>query len=394
MSTKRKISWRRILQTVVTVVVVTACGFAIMSASGIQQKRKVHGVKISIVNERYGFIDKKEVKKLLFESDINLSAKDLKTLSTYKIEQKITAIPWVAKAQVYVDNMRTLHVQITQRVPVARIFDRAGNSYYIDNMLDSLPLSDRYSHYTTVVTNVPVLKNDSVSSDLKGQLVALVRFVDKDSFWNAQVSQIMVNERNEFELLPVLGNQKIVFGDTTDMCNKFNNLFAFYGKVLNRVGWDKYEVLDLRFKNQVVASPALPWKAPVDKAAANMNWVKSIMDSDPGPISEPDMAAVPTNNVTIINGGMASAKKEQTAEPVKAEPKLPEPVKPAPKPEERKPVKPVSPKPERPVVQAKPKAKEEKKQLKKTVTQPVKREEQKESNKEEQPKPKYIYKGE
>ncbi|MBS1689581.1 MAG: hypothetical protein JSS96_12715, partial [Bacteroidetes bacterium] len=73
-------------------------------------------------------------------------------------------------------------------------------------------------------------------------------------------------------------NQRILLGDTARLAEKFDNLFLFYKNILNRVGWDKYETLDLRFKDQVVASPALPWKAPVDKAMSNMNWVKSIID--------------------------------------------------------------------------------------------------------------------
>jgi cell division protein FtsQ len=296
----------------------------------------------------------------------------------------------VANAQVYTDNARTLHVQITQRVPVARIFDQAGNSYYLDNTLKSMPLSDRYVHYTTVVTNVPVFTSDSMDMVFKAKVVALVRYIDRDSFWNAQVSQIMVTDSMDFELMPVLGNHKIVFGDTTQMQDKFKNLFAFYKKVLNRVGWDKYEVLDVRYEKQVVASPALQWKVPVDKAAVNMSWVKSIIDNDTNDVAQPDMSTAPvTNNVTIIN---ASSVPLKIAEPV-AEHKVPESkvvqkvptTKPTPI---VKKLTPVAKKQER-VVQAKSKPVVKNKTVKRDVNKEMKKESQ-----SEQPQGKYIYKGE
>ena len=91
---------------------------------------------------------------------------------------------------------------------------------------------------------------------------------------------MVIDTASTFELVPVLGNQKIVFGDTSDMKNKLDNLFAFYKNVLNRIGWDKYEVLDLRYKNQVIATPSLPYKGPIDKSVAGMNWINSIVATE------------------------------------------------------------------------------------------------------------------
>lgn len=364
MKLKTKISWKKILQFTVTAVVSVACCIAILSAAEIQQKRKIKGVKININNNRYGFIDKGEIKRMLDEKHIDVANKNLAKLNVHLIEDSIRAIPWVDNAQVYIDNARVLHVSITQRVPVARLFDQAGNSYYVDNTLKAMPLSDRYIHYTTVVTNVPVFTNDTLDMNFKAQTVALVKRIDRDSFWSAQISQIMVTDSQEFELMPVLGNHKIIFGDTTHLNEKFDNLFAFYKNVLNRVGWDKYEILDVRFDRQVVASPALPWKAPVDKAATNMNWVKSIIGD------EPKTATTVTTPVVSVPAVVNNTK----------------PALPAVKPATVKPLPQAPPKPEQKkiVLDAKP-AKPKKETVKK---------EEKAEPKEEKITPKYLYKGE
>ena len=108
-------------------------------------------------------------------------------------------------------------------------------------------------------------------------MLCIVRNLQADTFWNTQISQVVMDTAGTFELVPVLGNQKIVFGDTSRMRDKFDNLFAFYKTVLNRIGWDKYETLDLRFKGQVIASPSLPYKGPADKVVDKMNWINTIV---------------------------------------------------------------------------------------------------------------------
>ena len=50
---------------------------------------------------------------------------------------------------------------VTQRIPVVRIFQRNTASYYMDTTLSIMPLSGSNIYYTSVVTNVPEIKNDS-----------------------------------------------------------------------------------------------------------------------------------------------------------------------------------------------------------------------------------------
>lgn len=376
MNEKRKISIRKILQTVLTLVLAGVCIVAMVSAANRQDKQKISELNIHIKNPRYGFIDTVQVKNMLLtDRHIDINKTGIGRLNLYRMEKEVSTNPYVEDAQVFIDNRKVLNVFVTQRIPVARLFDQAGNSYYLDHTLKAMPLSSRYVHYTTVVTNVPVLKDDSMGIALKAQIVALVKYIDRDTFWGAQISQIIVTDNYEYELVPVLGKQKILLGDTSRLDEKFSNLFAFYKKVMNRVGWDKYTVLDLRYEGQVVASPSLPWKAPVDKAVANMNWVQSIIGADDkGTVARDTPASLKVTNqmqkplVTASAKTVVVVEKPKPAVVVKKEVHKAEPVK---KPEVKK-----------PVIQAK----EIKKEMKKA-------EHKTNDNKEEPKKPKYIYQG-
>jgi cell division protein FtsQ len=68
----------------------------------------------------------------------------------------------------------------------------------------------------------------------------------------AQIDQVDITANRTFELIPKLGNQVIRFGNADNYNEKFNKLMAFYKQVQTRTGWNKYSIIDVQFKDQVV----------------------------------------------------------------------------------------------------------------------------------------------
>ncbi len=278
---KRKISVRKVLQMLITVVMTTCCIMAIVSASRIEGAQPLKGLPVVHISNdrRYQFIEQKHIMDLaVYDRSIDIVHTPVSKLDVRGMERAIMADPWVQNAQVYIDIGRVMHMYVTQRVPVVRLFGRDGNSCYMDSTLHIMPLSETYTYYTAVVTNVPAMGNDSAGMAMKRQIAHVVKTIRADSFWSAQVAHIVVDTLGEFELVPVLGEQKVRIGDTTDLRRKLTNLMAFYRNVLNRIGWDKYEVLDARFKDQVVASPMVRYDLK-DKAGDKMSWVAKVREA-------------------------------------------------------------------------------------------------------------------
>ncbi|MBS1614669.1 MAG: hypothetical protein JST06_00965 [Bacteroidetes bacterium] len=279
----RRVSFRKILQTLVTLIALSGAALALISAGQRQAVRHIQALDI-VVESPAGvrFLDQASVRKMLFNNRHVAPGKlILGGINERNMESILRSNPWVKAAQVYTDARQVLHVYVRQRVPLVRVFEMDGNSYYLDGSLQSMPLSSYYTHYVPIITGVQRLGNDSISQAVKGQIVGLVRCIRKDSFWRAQVSQIDMRPDGGFELIPVLGKQRIILGDTMQMQDKLNRLLAFYRQVQNKVGWNHYTTLDLRFANQVVASPKLSWKIPVDHALSNINWLQAIMENAP-----------------------------------------------------------------------------------------------------------------
>lgn len=305
MNEKRKISTRKIVQTLVTFVLLCCCVFVMLSASKIQEDKKIKGVTIKIKNEDYcQFVNKDEIKKALFERrHIDPKKLSIGKIDLKKMEHILGTNPWIETAQVFVDNNKRLNILIVQRIPQLRVFDRTGNSYYIDSTKQILPISDHYTHYEVLFVNVPVIKNDSAGDELKRKMLYIAQVIKRDTFWQAQTSEVIVNNSQSFDIIPVLGTHKILLGDAENLETKLENIFAFYQNILNKVGWERYQVIDARYSNQIVASPSLPWKAPVDRALSNMNWVKTIV----GDVAKTDEGIKPTTQTTAI-----AAKKDST----------------------------------------------------------------------------------
>lgn len=321
---RRRISVRKIIQTLVTLVAVTGCALAMISADKQQAHRKVKGVQL-VVKSPAGvrFLTEDAVRGMLFTGrHIDPFALTLAQVNERSMEAILRANPWVKEAQVYTDAERVMHITLTQRIPAVRIFEEDGNSYYLDAALQAMPLSAQYTHYTPVITGVPKLGSDSASKTVKGQIVGLVQHIQQDTFWNAQVSQIDMRRDGGFELIPVLGKQRIILGDTSRLQQKLDNLFAFYKQVQNKVGWDKYSTLDLRFEGQVVAAPSLPWKAPVDRALTNINWVQAIMDNAPKQVQlggdagdASDNSSAPPPSPLETDADVAASQAQQVVKP-------------------------------------------------------------------------------
>lgn len=282
MAARRSVSVRKVLRFLLTVVSVGGLVVAVSSAARKQEGQHLQGLDIQVANShQVGFVNEKDLQELLFtRRHIRPTAMTMGDINVHRLEGIARSNPWIESAQVYVDHRRVLHVSATQRIPYVRIFETSGDSYYLDTALKQLPLSTDYVHYAPVVTGVPHMLDSNAKKAVRAQIVYVVSKLSADPFWKQGVEEIVVRPDGDFELIPVLGNHRAILGDTAALDTKLHTLFLFYRNVLNRIGWDRYTVLDARYKGQVVASPALPWKPPVDRALSNMNWVKTIVKEE------------------------------------------------------------------------------------------------------------------
>jgi len=257
MTEKRTYRFKKILA--IAIWFVLGSGTIVLLVAAIDRKNSEHiagiDIRISGVQNNY-FIDKKDVLTILQKTNgQKIENTNAGALNLSEMENALSKQPWVKSAEIFFDNNNVLQVKVTEREPIARIFTGTGASFYIDSSLTRLPLSPKFSARLPVFTSFPtdamaLQKPDSIL--LEG-IKIMSEYINAHPFWMAQIDQIDITPVRTFELTPKLGDQSIRFGDADNCEQKFNTLLAFYKQVQTKVGWNKYSVIDVQFKNQVVA---------------------------------------------------------------------------------------------------------------------------------------------
>ncbi len=226
-----------------------------------QGRQPVRDVVIHISRPSYdGFLDTTMIRQAVILSD-SLQNVKIKDLPLRKIEQSVFNNPYTEEVDVFVNIDNELVVNVKEKTPVLRVFNKNNTGFYIDNKGKIIPLSKHYSPRVLIANgyfNVHYQKGhpdvfDSVYRKTPlPDLYRLTQLIGKNNFLNAQISQVYVNSRGEFDLVPELGNHLIRLGTMDRAGQKLKKLELFYKKALINEGWDKYEIINLKYKNQVV----------------------------------------------------------------------------------------------------------------------------------------------
>lgn len=166
-------------------------------------------------------------------------------INTEEIEEKLLSNNMISKVEAYKTPSRLIKLEIEQKMPILRVNSLAGN-YYVDNLGSMMPLSRHY------VAHVLVASGQIDEKLALGDLYKFALFLDEDDFWNDWIGQIYVDSDNNVELIPRVGNHKVVLGTFDDYQTKLENLRLFYEQAIPKVGWEKYSEINLKYKNQIV----------------------------------------------------------------------------------------------------------------------------------------------
>ena len=232
---------------------------------------KVEHVNVNILNpELNNFIEESDVKEYLQAQDNSMLEQEKSSVDVNTIEKTLNAHPAIENADIAVDINGDVDIQVKQRTPLFRIINADGESYYIDTQARPMPLSDKYTARVLVATgelhepyarryqytvNQIAANKAFAEACLLDDLYLLADYIAKDTVLNSLIQQINVTPTREFELYPSIGGHKIVFGPATGIEEKFTNLKVFYTEGLNRTnGWNKYAVINIKYKNQVVCT--------------------------------------------------------------------------------------------------------------------------------------------
>jgi cell division protein FtsQ len=201
-------------------------------------------------------VDREEVDKMLLVGSNSLLGRRIENINIHELENRLKANPFIEFAKVYADMDGVINVAISQRQPILRIINKFNQDYYIDENALKIPLSNTFTARVLVANgNIDELfanRVDTLHTPVLREVFKTAEFIRQDSLWDAQIEQVFITAKKEIELIPRVGNHRILLGNADSLEVKFKNLEVFYKQALPKVGWDAYKVINVKYANQVV----------------------------------------------------------------------------------------------------------------------------------------------
>jgi cell division protein FtsQ len=231
--------------------------------AGNANSRRCGGVSVDINDSSdYHFVTKRQLLNLIYGSTGRIVGERIKDLSIAEIEGKINGLRELKEAEVYTTIDGSVHVYVDQRDPIMRVMPDNGGDFFIDE--DGVVVRKRNLYtprlhvvcgnvnISSAMLNGTSVLDTSIKNSILKDIYYLVEYINNDNFWSAQIDQIYVDNNNQIDLIPRVGNQVIHLGTTENTEGKLRNLAVFYDKVLPEVGWNKYSLINLEYKDQIV----------------------------------------------------------------------------------------------------------------------------------------------
>jgi cell division protein FtsQ len=184
----------------------------------------------------------------------------LQKIDLNAIHRTVSKINAVRKAGVFTTIDGRCVVEVEQRLPVVRIFNALGESFYMDKDGFTFPANYRAAVRLPIFTgNIPdgvsqfsYLDPQWVYTSVMDDILRMALFISNNEFWSAQIEQVFLNANGDFEAITRVGNHRVIIGEANDLERKFKKWMAFYASTIKTKNLNEYKTINLKFADQVV----------------------------------------------------------------------------------------------------------------------------------------------
>lgn len=215
--------------------------------SSAAEKRMCEGVLITVHDtSEIHFVTPQELAAELGDLPQSARYTRLSDIDVDSLERMLNVFDKIERVNVNVLTSGKLLIDVWPMRPVARIFDSAGQSYYINRAGKRIAADHRY------FLDVPIIYGDFSASFPATSLISLLDYINADPDWHDAVAMIEARSPNDIIIVPTIRGHVINLGDTLDLADKFNRVKLMYAKVMGVKGWDFYKEISVKWRGQVV----------------------------------------------------------------------------------------------------------------------------------------------
>lgn len=188
------------------------------------------------------FINNDSIKINLLDNYKSLDSLNADIETVYEIEQIISRIPFVKKANVYMTVNSELNIRVQEKKPVLNLYN---SDYLLSENGQLIPKIDSL--------NIDLISFfGEIDPTIYTNLSNLSKMIIKDDFLKDHIKYIY-SDSLSFYLSVNRFNYNIELGSLENISEKLNNYKVFMASIMDDEILNKYSHLNLKFNKQVIA---------------------------------------------------------------------------------------------------------------------------------------------
>lgn len=204
------------------------------------------------------FLEESDVIEIMDWKGEQFKGANIADFDLRSMERKLRENPYVGDADLYTDLKGNLIAKVMLRRPIARIVQENGPHAYISEEGTIMPLSDKYTSRVVLISGpyaARLMHTTEQDRDdaYRKDLIQLLQMIHHHPFWKAQIAQMNIDRRGNITLLTQVGDERIEFGKPAGAEKTLSKLMIYYKEILPRVGWNKYDRVNLEYEGQIIA---------------------------------------------------------------------------------------------------------------------------------------------
>ncbi len=209
------------------------------------RSKRIDDISIKFLGDNNLYLTEDSVNKLLIQNYGSIKNRAKEQVVLNSIETVIKSNSMVKSAQVYLSVEGELISKIVQRKPIGRV--EGISKFYLDDTGKRMPLSRHHS------ARVPIITGKITGKSLEDAYVIL-EFINEDDFLRKNVIGIHIEDEGKYQLKLRVEDFVVNLGGVENLDEKFKKFMVFYVKAAKDKTLEKYAVVSLEFKNQVVCT--------------------------------------------------------------------------------------------------------------------------------------------
>lgn len=241
--------WKTICKVLICVALLGYVSAAFALAHIDNSARRCSGIDLRIVgNSIPDTVLRQGVRSQLARYSGKIVGERIADISLQRLEDYLSRFSNFESVECSFNPDSRLRITIEPIRPEVRVFESDGRSFYINRQ------GKRIKADAEFFLDVPVLLAPVGSDAYLRMALPVIRYASADPELEPLIAAYKIDGPKDIIIIPRLRGHVVNFGDSTRLAEKKAALLTAYREILPVKGWNTYDTVSVKFKDQIVAT--------------------------------------------------------------------------------------------------------------------------------------------